>query len=294
MPIYRTFISSYGRMFLMKKTQKDSWNPWTKKSNGVSWSSSKSYIGDGEGKLGKEFNTIPLGQNDSYDLDINNEKWEVKKLDNDKSFRLGVEIASKYNVLLFRLIGCFDTLNTMNDYLISKFFKEKIIKILNDVDSSWGTAKTPILIGLLKNEVGGANLIKLDELLEELKEIIFIPDQKIKLHSSYDGKIYEYKSSDAIEKIHLENISEDKKIEIFGSPESFDQNFIKSKIQQNLKILKNQTLTEYLNEMVREVFDDLTLVIVDEKKGYMPISVEKIFCYRITSGGPRCRIADLD
>ena len=44
--------------------------------------------------------------------------------------------------------------------------------------------------------------------------------------------------------------------------------------------MKNQTLTEYLNEMVREVFDDLTLVIVDEKKGYMPISVEKIFCYR--------------
>ena len=279
----------------MKKYQKTSWKSWTTKSKGVSWKSSKSYIGDGEDKLAKEFDTSPLGQNDSHDLDINNEKWEVKKLDDAKSFRLGVEIASKYNDLLFRLINCFDALQTVKDHLVSEFFKEKIIRILNDVNASWGTARTSILAGLLKNEVGELNLTKLEELLEELKEIIKFEHQKIKLYSSYDGKIYEYKSSDAIKKIHLENISVDRKIEIFGSPESFDQNFIKSKIQQNLKILKDQTLKEHLNDMVREVFDDLILVIVDEQKGYMPISsIEKIYCHRITSGGPRCRITDLD
>ena len=279
----------------MDKYQKNSWNLWTPKSKGVAWKSSKSYIGDGEDKLAKEFDTSPLGQNDSHDLDINNEKWEVKKLDDAKSFRLGVEIASKYNDLLFRLINCFDTLNTVKDHLISEFLKERIIRILNDVNGSWGTAKTPILAGLLKNEVGESNLTKLEELLEELKGIIKFEHQKIKLYSSYDGKIYEYKPSDAVKKIHLENISVDKKVEIFGSPKSFDQNFIQSKIQQNLKILKDQTLKEHLNDIVREVFDDLTLVIVDKHKGYMPISsIEKIYCHRITSGGPRCRISDLD
>ena len=60
-------------------------------------------------------------------------------------------------------------------------------------------------------------------------------------------------------------------------------------------ILKNQTLKEYLNKIVREVFDDLTLVIVDKYKGFMPISsIEKVSCHRITSGGPRCRITNLD
>ena len=87
----------------------------------------------------------------------------------------------------------------------------------------------------------------------------------------------------------------DKKIKIFGSPKSYDQNLIRSKIQQNLEILKEQTLKEYLNKMVREVFDDLTLVIVDKRKGFMPISsIEKVSCYRITSGSPRCRIKNLD
>ena len=279
----------------MRKYQKDSWNSWTKISEGVSWESSKSYIGDGEDKLGKEFHTKPLGQNDSYDLNIDNEKWEVKKLDNGESFRLGVEIASRYNDLLYRLIDCFNTLNIVRDHLVSELFKEKIVKILDALNASWGKTRTPILIGLYKNEVGEANLTKLDELLEDLKKIIFVPHNKIKLYSSYDGKIYEYKSTDAIEKIQLENISIDNKIKKFGSPESFDQNFITSKIQQNLKILKGQTLKECLNKMVREVFDDLTLVIVDKKKGFMPISsIDKVSCYRITSGSPRCRITNLD
>ena len=279
----------------MRNYRKDSWNLWTKKSSGTPYKSSKSYIGDGEEKLGKEFDTIPLGQNDSHDLNIKNEKWEVKKLDGGDSFRLGVEIAPKYNELLYRLIGCIDTVNKVKDFLVSEFFKEKIIRILGDVNTSWGTARTPILVGLYKNEVGESNLTKLDELLEELKEVIFISHNKIKLHSSYDGEIYEYTSTDAVKKIHLEHISIEKKIEIFGSPESYDQNFLKSKIQKNLEILKDQTLKEYLNKMVREVFDDLTLVIVDKNKGFMPISsIEKVSCYRITSGSPRCRVTKVN
>lgn len=279
----------------MEKYQKDSWNSWTKKSNGIPYKSTKSYIGDGEEKLGEEFGTKPLGQNDSHDLNIKNEKWEVKKLDSDESFRLGVEIASKYNDLLYRLIGCFDTLNLVKKHLVSKLFKERIGRILDDVNTSWGKAKNTILLGLYKNEVSESNLIKLDQLLEELKEITFISHNKIKLHSSYDGELYEYTSTDAVKKIHLENISIDKKIKIFGSPEIFDQNFLKSKIQQNLEILEDQTLKEYLNKMVREVFDDLRLVIVDKKKGFMPISsIEKVSCYRITSGSPRCKMINLD
>jgi hypothetical protein len=281
--------------FPMRQYIKNSWNTWTPKSSGIPYKSSKSYIGDGEEKLGKEFDTKPLGQNDSHDLNINNEKWEVKKLDSGKSFRLGVEIASKYNDLLYKLIGCFDLLNIMKEHLVSEYFKKRIIRILDDANTSWGTAKTPILKGLYKNEVGELNLLKLDELLEELKEITFISHNKIKLYSSYDGEIYEYTSTEAAEKIHLEKISIDKKIKIFGSPESYDQNLIRSKIQQNLEMLKDQTLKEYLNKMVREVFDDLTLVIVDKRKGFMPISsIEKVSCYRITSGSPRCRIKNLD
>ena len=74
----------------MTEYHEDCWNPWTKKSSGVLFKSSTKGTGDGEEKLAKEFGTHPLGQNSLHDLVVGGEKWEVKKLDADISFRLGV------------------------------------------------------------------------------------------------------------------------------------------------------------------------------------------------------------
>lgn len=68
----------------------DKWNSWTSKSKSYSFDYKEQGTGDGEFKLGAEFGVRPLGQNQQYDLLINGEKWEVKKLDLDGSFRLGV------------------------------------------------------------------------------------------------------------------------------------------------------------------------------------------------------------
>ena len=58
----------------------DVWNNWTLKSNGIPFTSDTKSIGDGEQKLAAEFGVTPLGQNVAYDIMVNGEKWEIKKL----------------------------------------------------------------------------------------------------------------------------------------------------------------------------------------------------------------------
>ena len=48
----------------------DCWNPWTIKSAHTPFKKENT---NGEHKLGAEFNTVPLGQNSTHDLNINNE-----------------------------------------------------------------------------------------------------------------------------------------------------------------------------------------------------------------------------
>lgn len=275
----------------MLKYKLDIWNSWTKKSSEIEFKSSKSYLGDGEEKLGKEFDSIPLGQNVSYDLEVGSEKWEVKKLDIDNSFRLGVSVSSEYNHLLLKVISCLNNLEKIKDELFSEFFQKKIYKITEQVNSPFGRGKTSIFEGLLKNEISEANLNKLNELLEELKLITFFDYQNIEMYSSFNGKKFKYSSLDTIRKIKLEDITKDEKIKLFGSADLYDKNFISSEIYDDLEILVDKTFKEELDRIVRGVFDNIRLVVVDEQKGYLPIlDLEKISCYRITSGNPRCKI----
>ena len=85
----------------------EEWNGWTSLSENISFKSNKKGVGDGEEKLAAEHNTTPLGQNVTYDLDINNERWECKKLDSDNSFRLGVEASKNYQPIQMKLLNIF-------------------------------------------------------------------------------------------------------------------------------------------------------------------------------------------
>ena len=149
------------------------WNKWTEKSKGIKFERDKDkpHCGDGELKLGAEFGVKPLGQNSSYDLNVNNEHWEVKKLDKDKSFRLGVSVSLEYRKLFINIYNCFDSLNHIKEKLASDSIKKYLNEIINSFNKSSGNSKTSIANGLLKDEVSETNLIQLDQLIEKLKKI---------------------------------------------------------------------------------------------------------------------------
>ena len=114
------------------------WNPWTIRTSSVRFKSTEQAVGDGEQKLGAEYDTIPLGQNVSYDLEVLGEKWEVKKLDSDNSFRLGVEISSSYRQIIDCVTRILEQVIDLEAFLIDSVTSDKIKKCIKDIKSNSG------------------------------------------------------------------------------------------------------------------------------------------------------------
>ena len=120
---------------------------------------------------------------------------------------------------------------------------------------------------------------------------VFDEELKIQLHSSVDGQKYEYDILDAFKKLSIEQVSVKDKIEILGGEDTYNRTLVTNEIINYIKEFESNTLHEKLNKTIRNIFKDVRLVLVHEEKGYRPISnLENIFCNRITSGLPRCKI----
>lgn len=268
----------------------DNWNQWTIKSDNVSFISNQNAIGHGEQKLGAEFDVIPLGQNFTYDLEVLGERWEVKKLDDDNSFRLGVNVATLYTPLISNLIRVLEKLIFIKQDLLECEIGNQIKSCIHRVENISGRSNTLLIDGLRKNEVSESNLNKANSIIEDLK-VIMLSDGTLNLHSSIDGLKNDYCIIDAFRKIMIEKISIEEKIQIIGDRNNFNRLLLTNLIYDDMKIFEGRSLRENLNQIIRSVFSNVKLVLVDDTRGFKPITnLEYIYCNRITSGFPRCKI----
>lgn len=277
---------------MTKPYNNNTWNPWTNKSNHIGFKSTELAVGDGEQKLGAEYDTNPLGQNVSYDLDVLGEKWEVKKLDSDNSFRLGVEISSSYRQIIDSVTRILEQVIDLEEFLIDSVTSQNIKKCIFDIKSNSGRSSTLLIEGLRKNEVSSSNLDKANEIIESLKKIIITENKNVNLFSSYNGTINEYDIITAFKKLEFEDISLENKLEKLDCDlECYSRLQLTTRIKNDILIFKDINLKQKLNELVRSVFTDIKLVLVHEQNGYKPITdMNLIYCNRITSGNPRCKL----
>ena len=268
------------------------WNPWTKKSIKTQFETTEQAIGDGEQKLGAEFDQKPLGQNVSYDLDILEEKWEVKKLDSDNSFRLGVEVSSSYRQIIDSTTRVLEQIINIETILIDSETSDILKDCIKKIKSNSGRTTTLLIDGLRKNEVSSANLDKANEIIEVVKNLIITEKRQIILFSSYDGFETEYDLLTSYQKLSFENISIADIIKTLGCDLNFYSKLqLTSCIGKDISLFKDISLKEKLNQLVRSIFTDIKLVLVHKVNGYKPITdLNKIYCNRITSGNPRCKI----
>lgn len=268
------------------------WNKWTQKSQYVPFKSSVSSIGDGEHKIGAEFGVVPLGQNFSFDLQVHGEKWEVKKLDTDNSFRLGVGVSSYYTPIISSVIRILEKVLTIENQLQNSKIKTEFQAIVNQIHSKSGSSHTLLLEGLRKNEVSASNLEKANTIIELLKKFRFNENAKILLFDSYNGNEKAYNHIDSFIKLSVEDISLEEKIKLFGSIDDYNIALIVNELKKDLELFTDKSLKDILNQIVRNIFSsDLKLVLVHEEKGFKPITnLESIYCNRITSGLPRCKL----
>lgn len=270
----------------------DTWNPWTNKSINIPFEKLETAVGDGEKKLGAEFDVKPLGQNFAYDLEVNGEKWEVKKLDSDNSFRLGVEVTPHYTPMISNVIRIFEKLSSIKNEIIDSEIGRLLQACINDIEATSGRSITLLLDGLRKNEVSEANLNKANEIIEDLKAVL-LKHGTISLYSSIDGSYKDYDILNAFKKIIIEEISIEEKIKLIGDRDIYNRLLVTNLILEDIKIFETISLREKLNLIIRSVFQNVKLVLVHEKNGYKPISnLESIYCNRITSGSPRCKLIE--
>lgn len=268
----------------------DNWNTWTVKSLMVPFKSSENSVGDGEQKLGAEFNVEPLGQNFTFDLEVNGERWEVKKLDSDNSFRLGVGIASHYTPIISNVISMFEKLINIKNDLLDCESGAHLKSIIYEIESNNGRSKTRLLDGLRKNEVSESNLDKANDIIEDLKKQI-VTRGTISLYSSIDGIKKNYSILDGFKKIIIDEKQIEERIRILGDSNKYNNLLLTNLIYDNISFFNHYTFREILNKIIREVFQNVKLVLVHEDKGFKIISnMDSIYCNRITSGSPRCKL----
>lgn len=269
----------------------DHWNVWTAKSRHVLFKSNQTAIGDGEQKLAAEFDVTPLGQNVSHDLEVNGEKWEVKKMDSDHSFRLGVEVSSNYRVVINSVLRILECVLNLEEELVDSQICETIKGCIERIKSTSGQSRTPLLDGLRKNEVSESNLNKANDIIETLKHLVIYEEEKIDLFTSHDGSTKKYDSIIAYRKLSLESITVQEKVAFFGDLNKYCKVLLTSSIINDLRIFKEISLREKLNSIIREVFSEIKLVLVHKNYGFRPVSdLSYIYCNRITSGNPRCKL----
>jgi len=272
----------------------NSWNAWTNKSDGIEFKSTEQAVGDGEQKLGAEFDVKPQGQNVSYDLEVLGEKWEVKKMDSDNSFRLGVEIASDYRKIVDSVMKILDNIISIESRLIESENCKTIKNICKRIKSTSGRTTTLLIEGLRKDEVSAENLTKADDILSELIELVELDDKTLELFSSYDGSLKSYNLTNSFAKLELEDITTVNKLESLEcDSNTYNLLLLSYYTSEDLNLFRTETLKEQLNRLVRNIFSDIKLVLVNKTKGYKPLTdLSKIYCNRITSGNPRCKVLE--
>lgn len=228
----------------------NTWNAWTNKSKEVSFKSTEQAVGDGEHKLGAEYDVKPQGQNVSYDLDILGEKWEVKKLDSDNSFRLGVEVSSNYRQIIDSVSRVLEQVLNLETILVASTVSNQIKQCINDIKTSSGRSDTLLIEGLRKNEVSSSNLDKANNTIETLKKLIITENREINLYSSFDGSIKTYNVLTAFNKLEFENISiEDKLKKLDCNLEFYSRLQLTATIKNDILVFKDEALKEKLNKL---------------------------------------------
>lgn len=232
----------------------NTWIGWTKKSEKTTFKSRKAYIGDGEEKVANELNATVLGQNSTYDMNvlINGvmRKCEIKKLDN-KTFNTGAEgkeylrpVRSKLESLLtvLKSLETDDTIGLTDDIKKRVRYFHKI----KPDELSVGTFRR--LKELCK---------VLNTLYNDLKRIIptvtpFI-DKNTLLDVSMSANIY-VSICELLERHYPANL------------ERYKKEISQIRYIQHPYVIHPESLEDDLKSLLK-MFEGLTLIIVDEKKG---------------------------
>ena len=251
------------------------WNPWTEKSQNISFNSNTKGIGDGEEKVARELETNVLGQNSPYDMNaiINgiSTECDVKKLDAYNDFNTGVKGRNVLRPIKIKVVLLLESISLLSDSTVFTSEEKEKLKFFIDVSPD------ELSVGTLKRLKSLCEMLKIKRksIMESIPVIQPFRDTYGDVNMSLD--IY-YMICEKMSKSFPAEYSS--YISTLQDIKHFDNDYIQNPDNIN-KDLDN--LTNFLK--------NTTLIIVDEKKGYAVISdISRVRFLRITRGHPRFQI----
>ena len=251
------------------------WNPWTDKSKNIAFKSTKTGVGDGEEKVACELGTNVLGQNCSYDMKpmINGtlKECDVKKLDVQNDFNTGVKGRNALRIIKMKYVLLFESLRVLSESTIFTSEEKQLLQFFIDVSPD------ELAVGTLKKlkDICEKLNIKWKNIMEAIPTIQPFSDQFGPVSMTLD--VYYMLCEKMKRPFPVEYSSYEPTLKIL-------------KQLDHIYIEKPNLFTEDLNNLVN-CLKDITLIIVDEKKGYMFISdISRVRFLRITRGHPRFQI----
>lgn len=261
----------------------DKWNKWSSDSLKIPYTSTITGVGPGEFRIADLFNTKPLGQNMSYDINLpSNYKCcncEIKETDNANSFRTGRDGRDKLRPIKGRIITLLNIFRILVDNFSTEISACQIKDILSIIDIS-------------PDEICKSNIKIINNLCHSLHELKIEKNNGLESATIFDsltGKETSVTSLVVYNVFVAENRTDDIIKEKIGETE-----FIRAAILTLLNhdyIIYPRKFMEDLNG-IRVIFDNSTLILVN-KKGYYILTTnieEKISFDRITLGVPRFKV----
>ena len=251
------------------------WNQWTDKSKNIPFKSTTAGIGCGEEKVARELETNVLGQNSPYDMKptINGIPIEcdVKKLDTQNDFNTGVKGRDALRPIKTKILLLLESICLLSESTICISKEKETLKSFTTVSPD------ELAVGTIKKLKSVCEMLnmKRKNILESIPIVQPFTDTtgpvSMTLYSYYT--VCEKMGRSFPEKYSLYKPT----LEILNHLE-------------NIYIQRPNLLTDDLNNLVN-FLKETTLIVVDEKKGYIVMSdVSRIKFLRITRGHPRFQI----
>ena len=264
----------------------DTWNTWSEESQKIPYTSEIKGVGHGEERVAYILKTKTLGQNMSYDMNLSipglNLKGEVKELDSANSFKSGKsgrDILRPIKSNIIKLQMQFESLKRMCNSQLTKTIQEKL----------------DILLEMSPDEICESNITLLKNMCISMNTLKNDTEKTMHTFKGYDiftGKPVEV-SSTTYYRIMIAN---NKSLEEIKEKMGEDQ-YLKELLLDNLNhpyISNPLALSNDLDEIRIKLFNDITLIYVNNKKGFYIMTPTTIhtnlrFC-RITMGYPRFKL----
>jgi hypothetical protein len=261
-----------------KETNSIPYTPWTAKSKDIEFKSSNSGIGDGEHKVAAELDAIVLGQNSDYDMDINAiGPCDVKKLD-DLTFNTGVKGRDMLRPIKNKLFNLLDIFRKIrNSSILTPDENSMLLKLEETKEIS-------------PDELCVSNISKINDLCTMLHHVLEriqqsfpkLPCNEILIRnkpSEHEISLYQYYT-------FCQSVNH-------TFPDEYVSYTTALEFQKTISheyIITPTLLMESLNNLV-SIFNGVTLIFVDDEKGYcIWKQMECIQFERITRGNPRFKV----